>query len=74
VIAREAGISQPYLFHLFRTKKELFRRLHALALRRRGRLAFPQARAARLIRRALALDHVVVRFGAEPRRGVLRTL
>ena len=24
VIAREAGISQPYLFRLFRTKKELF--------------------------------------------------
>ena len=23
-IAREAGISQPYLFRLFRTKKELF--------------------------------------------------
>jgi AcrR family transcriptional regulator len=24
VIAREAGISQPYLFRLFRTKQELF--------------------------------------------------
>ena len=44
-IAREAGISQPYLFRLFRTKKELFlacvrprRRqgLRGLPARRRG--------------------------------------
>jgi AcrR family transcriptional regulator len=31
VIAREAGISQPYLFRLFRTKRELFLACTALA-------------------------------------------
>ena len=49
-IAREAGISQPYLFRLFRTKQELFlacvrprRRAGARRLPARGRRARPRA-------------------------------
>ena len=35
-IAREAGISQPYLFRLFRTKKELFLACSETAASRRS--------------------------------------
>lgn len=43
-IAREAGISQPYLFRLFRTKRELFLACHAAA---NARIAETFAAAAR---------------------------
>src|SRR5215210_3742751 len=43
-VAREAGISQPYLFRLFRTKRELFLACHEVM---HGRIAETFARAAR---------------------------
>src|SRR5215210_5932942 len=43
-VAREAGISQPYLFRLFRTKRELFLACHEVM---HGRIAETFAEAAR---------------------------
>ena len=43
-VAREAGISQPYLFRLFRTKRELFLACHEVM---HGRIAETFAAAAR---------------------------
>jgi AcrR family transcriptional regulator len=45
VIAREAGISQPYLFRLFRTKRELFLACNARACEK-VRIVFRRAAAA----------------------------
>ena len=44
VVAREAGISQPYLFRLFHTKRELFLACHEVM---HGRIAETFAEAAR---------------------------
>src|SRR6478735_2527825 len=43
-VAREAGISQPYLFRLFRTKRELFLACHR-EMHRRIRATFERAAA-----------------------------
>src|SRR6266699_3593735 len=67
-IAEKAGVSQPYLFRLFGTKKELYLESVRRCLRRRGRAG---GRAGRL-RRARPVRRAGLRRRAGPRPRLLR--
>ena len=63
-IAREAGISQPYLFRLFKTKRELFLACNEVSRRASSRPSAPLPRACRG-RRLAAMGHAYVELLAD---------
>ena len=60
VIARDAGISQPYLFRLFRTKRELFLACHDRLCERLEAIFLEAAEAAPPGERVKALGHAYI--------------
>src|SRR5688500_9657829 len=66
-IARDAGISQPYLFRLFRTKKELFLACHDRCMERIHATCRAAARGAASEERLAAMGHAYMDLLADRR-------